>query len=443
MYFTLLFLRNQGGSSSGSANIPETPDEIKKFVIEQRKGTSGLFRDDPWFPSKTKDRVYDFAKNPISVVLSSGYNLEGQGLIVSTPELYDASIPGEIDLISLKTGKLKNAVGEQRLLVYGYDEDGRVITVRSDLNDLASALSSKRDGQIYNGLSYVLEAWMTAEKWEQMVKVALTLLAEKDLIQAWWERFASFEGDSAPWNKRGHGKSPHRRHGEGGAASSAPTVSSANTPEIAPVADKGINAIVNMLARTDLNNAYFMNVEPERFTFGDNTLYAKRTPYMQDCKTWPTCEFPNFAREFKKVSRGDQRHFRHVRSYFSACFAVISLDGDKYFQATKQELQEDLRKTGIHDRVRNILRVKTYPDDTWRRVVNEKVRRLDRAHGKRKAADTQHAPDPKASKGATSGSAQNDDEATKDDVVIIDDNGYMSPANSGVMFFCDTHLPIL
>lgn len=411
----------QEGSSSGSANILVTPtaeqDQIKKFVIEQRKGTGGLFRPEPWFPRTAKNRVYDFAENPISVVLSSnGYKFQGRGLIVPTPELYGASTTGKVDTTFLTTGKLKNTVGEQRLLIWGYDVEDQLTVVRSDSNDLTSALNSKRERQRYHGLSHILEAWINADKWEQMIKVALNLLAEEEAVQVWWGRFASFQGDRAPWSKRGRRKSSYRRQPDGdGAASAAPTVSSAGTPVAAPLGKDSIDLITNRLARTDLNHDYFMGVEPERFDIGDHTLYAKRTPFVEDGEIWPTCEFPAFLRDLNKVPREIRKDIKNLRGYFAACFAVISLDGEKYCQATEEELQKDLKEMGIHDRICEILMTETYPKGTWQRVVNEKVFRLD-MKAKRKAPDTEPAEvySAKASKGATIDSAPSDDSESED-----------------------------
>lgn len=91
-------------------------DDIKKFVIDQRTGTSGIFRDDPWFPKAEGNRKVDFSKKPFTVVLSDGSpSVKGQGLIVPSPELRSASVTGKIDTDGM-SGKLKNAVGERRLL---------------------------------------------------------------------------------------------------------------------------------------------------------------------------------------------------------------------------------------------------------------------------------------------------------------------------------------
>ena len=388
--------------------------EIKKFVIDQRKGTSGIFRDDPWFARVEANRKVDFSKNPFTVVLSDGSpSVKGLGLVVPSPELRSVSVAGKIDTEGM-TGKLKNAVGERRLLAWTIDSEDSVIFVMSNDDDLAAALVRKRETQEYHQAKYVLDDWVTPALWESMTGVALDLMAEDDSICEWWRLNASILGDNAPWNKlvRGQRNKQRRPNLDGGAAAT-PSGSSVNA---APLPKSKIEAIHNRFSRTALNAAYFMDVEPSRFDIGDNVLYAKRTPWIPDGEALPTCRMPDFARDTKNIPKALRRDIANVIDYFVGCFAVISLDGESYFQATEEEVREDMRVKGIDVEFCRVLNLPSLPEKTYQRVVNEKLRRLDIRNKKRKAssADAAREGAPKA-KAPKSSTEDNDGESEGED----------------------------
>lgn len=369
-------------SSSPSANSPQKASavaqrggqkQIEDFVMSQR-GPFCLFRNDVWFPADERKRTHDFSKDPIPVVVSdTGLELHGQGLIVATPELYDASLAGEVDTGNM-FGRIATAVGEQRLLVWAFDADNQLVIVRADETDVEDALENKRRMQVIHPpkVGARLADDVTAEDWEKMVKIVLNDLAEDEEIQAWWNAHARIEGNGAPWAKR-----------------------IVNNSGGAPLGKDSVDAVVNALAKTDLNISYFMDVEPKLFEIGAKTLYAKRTPTLGDGEVLETCEMPDFMTDLDAIPEGLWQEIDKLKGFFTAGFAVISFDGEVYYQAKEEELTKDLKATGIYDRMCTVLRRTAIPEGFWQRVVNEKVHRLEaraaKIAGKKKAGAARKA----------------------------------------------------
>lgn len=421
LYFALtLLVQVQSSSTLVSTGVD---DRIKKFVIDQRKGTAGIFRDEPWFSKVEANRKVDFSKKPFTVDFSDGSpSVRGLGLIVPSPELRSASVTGKINTDGM-CGKLKNAVGERRLMAWAFGKEDKKVFIMSDDDELAAALRRKREKQKYYQAKHVLGDWVSAALWESMISVALDLMAEEDdSICEWWRLNASIHGENAPWNKHMLGLSNQQLRPilDGGApaspsvspdggAAATPTVSPVNT---APLSQAQINALCNHFSRCVLNSAYFLEVEPVRFALGANVLYAKRTPFMPDGKALPTRKMPDFVRDTKKIPKQHRRDISNLREYFLGCFAVISLDGKTYYQASEKEVQDDMRDREIDVSFCKTLQLSSLPDRTYQRVVNEKVRRLDMRDKKRKASRDE-APMAKASRTVTSESESSDDSGSE------------------------------
>lgn len=163
--------------------------------------TCGIFRKDSWFPKADDQRVHDISDKSVTVVLSNGgHNIKAQGLIVGTPELYNESVAGTVDL---GRDGLSRAWREQRLLIWGWGKKDNVVTVRSDRELVTDQLQWKRKRQAYDRpKSGILSASVDAEMWEAWGQLIRDTLARDLGIKAWWNEFASFGGDSAPWAKQ-------------------------------------------------------------------------------------------------------------------------------------------------------------------------------------------------------------------------------------------------
>lgn len=335
----------------------------------------------------------DFSKKPFAVNLSDGSpSLRGLGLIVPSPELRSASVTGKINTEGM-TGKLKNAVAERRLLAWAVGKGGDVVVIMSDDAVLETALIVKRANQMRLDANYVLDAKITPAVWDDMTTIALELMAEDDdSICEWWRSNASIHGDNAPWNKQMGGQNNRQRR------SRSKTVGAAATPSVSPVnvaplSEGQIVFLHNRFSRSHLNNKHIMSTEPVRFDVDNSVLYAKRTPFVPPGgEALATSETPGFLRDYLEEHSDDEteisEEIRKVKDRFVRGFAVISLDGKTYFQATEEEVQEKILEEEFEVEYCKKLKKKEVPPGTYRRMVNEKMKRRDAEARKRKASDT-------------------------------------------------------
>ena len=116
-----------------------------------------------------------------------------------------------------------------------------------------------------------------------------------------------------------------------------------------------------------------MSFDTERFCFGElPTVYAKRTTHIpdndDDDEIWPTRRWKHFVPNSTTLSGEEKLQHDYLKEFFVGCYCVLSLDNKVFYQAIDSEVAKDLSKWGID-----------HTPQTYRRVVNERIRRLDDA----------------------------------------------------------------
>ena len=124
------------------------------------------------------------------------------------------------------------------------------------------------------------------------------------------------------------------------------------------------------MSEIELHESRFITPDVKRFVFGEYIVYAKRTTHVADDddgdEIWPTRRWTYFVPDSATLSGDKKIEHDVLKKYFFGCFAVLSLNNEDFFQATDSEVVKDLCERGIN-----------HTEQTWRKVVNEKTRRLD------------------------------------------------------------------
>lgn len=165
---------------------------------------TGHFRPSRWFPKAENVRICDFSDDPVTVQLSDGSKLEGLGLIVRTSELYKVAVTGKIACEPW----IVKLFSQRRMVLWGLKDDGGVVIVKSNMEDLEEALRRKKLKESYptNGkeCQNKTPAWMTASIWSELGEYAMTVLTRGKENEKWCKKYASLDGRGAPWNKDKH-----------------------------------------------------------------------------------------------------------------------------------------------------------------------------------------------------------------------------------------------
>lgn len=301
--------------------------------------------------------MYDISDQSITVVLSNGsVGMKAQGYIVTTPKLFAASVTGRVNLPI--EGPM-NRFCLQKLLIWAWGKNGEVVIVRADKYLVEKGLTHMRTRQGYGPRrkAAILPSDITNEVWVAMGQMIRTILFQDKARQAWCDENASLEGHGAPW------------------------------AEVPPLGMRSIKAICEALSETDLHDKFFDDGNIECINGFGTIFYAKPTPCIADGEVWPTRTWPDV--DTSTLSEYDRKETELTHQYFNAGFMVISFDQVHYYQATQEEIDDDLRTTGIADKIHKILGKSSFPRGTWQRVVNEKVRRLEATVAKKgKAASS-------------------------------------------------------
>lgn len=119
-----------------------------------------------------------------------------------------------------------------------------------------------------------------------------------------------------------------------------------------------------------MHESRFITPEVERFDFGESIVYAKRTTHVpdndDDDEIWPTRGWKHFVTNSTTLFGDKKIQHDVLKKYFVGCCAVLSLNKKDFFQATDSEVAKDLSERGIN-----------HTEQTWRKVVNEQLRRLE------------------------------------------------------------------
>lgn len=334
-------------------------DEItmQNYAIEQESG-KGCFRRETFFPAAERKRKYlcsdmDDFPDGIEVTLSDGgAKLNGFGMSVLTPELLSHSVSGASNLRPYRAEGIR--FGEQRLVIWCRNDEGGLVVVRSSLDGVGAALERKRKYQkINHNAGGILPEWITPKRWEEMTRFALTRLAEDETVLKWWDTNARLK-------VLGKQRTPRRRvDGE--------------------KAGRKLHSMVDKLIGTDdLKETYFIEQPLTIITDSRPNLLVKCTPYVGDGEAdLPDARFPDYI----TANNFSNKKLTEIQQLYAGCYLAVSFDGKTFFRATDAEIRKELMTSRNSSTARELLSANSTSEictDTWRKCINERVRRLEK-----------------------------------------------------------------
>lgn len=295
--------------------------------------------------------------------VEDGRPINVHGFTSCSPELLRHSTRGNILPNTKMNTSMRKAFGEMRLMAFGYDLQDALVFVGPTNAVIEATLQHSRNDQVKREIRKINRIpHIRADEWREMVAFLLSLLAVDPKISSWWSSHTSLDGEDAPWGYQGR----------------LPTAASC-VPKIKALDEEEIKALANSFQwyLKYLKPRIFTGPEPEQFTLSNGTtFYAKGTPCIGENEKWTRHSWGYFVGDTTNLSYNEKVRLLDLRELFVGCFVVLSLDGEDFYQATRKEVDKELAKKEIDCEITDKISRSAVPRGTWRRVVNERARRL-------------------------------------------------------------------